>query len=130
MDTYLPPNIVKCMRPEDRKALGVLTVDESRERAANKAERVLQNECEAWLRLNHIEFLHLSHRAREKEGWPDLIFANPYDEGRFYAAELKSSTGECSPEQVKCLAQLRLNGAAVEVIRSTTRFIQFVKGDE
>lgn len=130
MDTYLPPNIVKCMKLEDRKALGVLTIEESKGKASDKAERILQSECETWLRLNHIEYLHLSHRAREKEGWPDLIFANPFDEGRCYAAELKSSTGECSPEQVQCLAKLRFNGAAVEVIRSTSRFIAFVKGEE
>lgn len=134
----IPDNVLKCMRPEDRKAIGLHTVEEYTEKACVEYERKLQAGCENYLRLHGIEFLHISMRAKEKIGWPDLIWADPnsgdddepysgnFNNGRFCAVELKSATGKVSKDQQRILGNLEKNGARVAVIRSLQDFIKFV----
>jgi hypothetical protein len=78
-------------------------------------EAVLQQAAEQWLALHGIEYLHLSPRAREKQGWPDLVFAV---NGRAVAIELKKPSGVVSEAQRDCLDRLAANGWRVAVARS------------
>jgi hypothetical protein len=86
-------------------------------------ERELQALCEQELSRRGVAFLHLSPRAREKVGWPDLVFAL---HGTPCAVELKAASGTLSPEQRACLSQMRENGWTVAVIRSMEAFLRFV----
>lgn len=122
----LPPNIVERLNPKDRKALGLESSDERGERIAVELERDLQRLCEAYLRQLEVEFLHLSPRAREKEGWPDLVFAI---DGKAFAVELKTSTGVVSQAQRECLERLKRNGWTVAVCRSFYEFRLTIKGN-
>lgn len=130
MDPHsIPANILRCMKIEDRKALKVQTPEEFVTLKADKAEKALQKQCEGWLRYHDIEFLHLSFRARERIGWPDLVFANPFDNGRMYAVELKSAQGKLTEEQRNCLDRLGRNGAKTLLIRSLDEFIAEARND-
>lgn len=91
---------------------------------APKLERELQILCEIELRKRGLWFLHLSPRAREKEGAPDLIICGP--QGQFVAAELKTKTGRLRPAQSETLTQLQNQSASVAVIRSLPDFRAFL----
>lgn len=78
-------------------------------------ESDLQRDCEAWLRFRGIEYLHLSPMAREKRGWPDLVFAVA---GRPVAVELKTARGRVSQAQEECHVRLTTDGWIVRVCRS------------
>ncbi|MCP4645800.1 MAG: hypothetical protein GY851_35470 [bacterium] len=84
-----------------------------------KLEAGLQSACESWLGRHGIAYLHLSFRAREKAGWPDLTYVH---DGVPYAVELKSRTGTVSEDQERMLAQMRRNGWRTRVIRSYEAF--------
>ena len=81
----------------------------------NGLERDLQKLCETDLTARGIEYLHLSHRAREKKGWPDLTFAIS---GRPYAVELKGPVTPISASQLDCLSRLEKNGWNCAIVRS------------
>ena len=87
-------------------------------------EARLQAACEAWLSQHGIEYLHLSPRAREKRGWPDLTFALG---GRACAVELKSATGQLSQDQKELLDRLAGNGWLVAVCRELSEFTEWVR---
>lgn len=118
----LPDRMARLMSPADRKALGIRLPDERRARADGMAERELQRLCELELSRRGIPFLHLSPRAREKVGWPDLTFALP-PSGRFVAVELKTGTGRLTDEQSEMLLRLERCGALASVVRSYEGFV-------
>ena len=93
-----------------------------------KAEKELQRLCELELHGRGIVYLHLSPKAREKSGWPDLCFPLP-ESGRFTAVELKSKRGRLSQEQVDVLENMKDCGAAVYVIRDMVDFIDVLNGE-
>lgn len=121
----LPPHIADRMPEKDRRALGIETTGEHAERMAVELERDLQRQCEAYLRQKEIEYLHLSTRSREKQGWPDLVFAC---DGQAIAVELKSASGLLSAEQSKCLERLAKNGWETHVCRTFAHFRAVVRG--
>jgi hypothetical protein len=84
-------------------------------------EAELQRACEQWLMQHGIEYLHLSPRAREHRGWPDLTYCLPG--GIACAVELKSANGTVSEDQAACLARMEANGWRVAVIRSLAEFV-------
>jgi len=88
------------------------------------AEKELQRLCEMELTRHGVEFLHLSHRAREKRGWPDLTFAW---KGKPYAVELKTADGKLSVDQNECLRNMEKNGWATLVCRSYKMFAEIFK---
>ena len=111
--------------------------------ADNKAEKELQKLCEQYLLQKGIEFLHLSPRAREKRGWPDLTFVlKGYWEvgrggmmcrasivhGRPIAVELKAAGGKLSADQVSRLTRMSENKWEVYVIRAFETFSDLVNG--
>ena len=116
---YIPEQIARCMRPEDRQALGVETFEEADARGQAKVEAELQRACEAWLMRNDIAYLHLSPRAREKRGWPDLTFTY---RGVPFGIQLKTATGKLTAEQISTLAQADRNGWTTAVCRSFREF--------
>ena len=82
-------------------------------------ERDLQRLCEQELSRRGIWYLHLSPRAREKAGVPDLMFAIS---GQPWAVELKTTTGRLSAEQKATLSDMELNGWRTVVVRGYEEF--------
>lgn len=119
----LPPEIADRLDAQTRKGFGVESTGERNERLDSETERDLQRLCENYLRQHEVEFLHLSSRAREKEGWPDLVF--PLN-GQFVAVELKTASGQLSDAQKKTLNRLATNGASCHVVRRFEDFRQIV----
>ena len=91
------------------------------------SESQLQRECERVLTFHKVVFLHLSFKAREKKGWPDLTFCV---RGQGYAVELKTATGVLSEDQKQCLEQMASNGWRTKVVRSVKEFIELIKDAE
>jgi len=71
-----------------------------------------------------IEGLHLSPRAREKRGWPDLTFCAV---GKPFAVELKTATGTLSAEQRAVLTVMECNGWYVRIVRAFDDFKHIAK---
>jgi len=116
---------IAMMSEADRTALGVRTVEERQGKAEEIAEKELQRLCEAELSRRRIVYLHLSFRAREKKGWPDLTFVLPTGWGKPgipWAVELKTASGVVSKEQKTMFRDMELNGWQVRVIRSFEDF--------
>lgn len=90
-------------------------------------ERDLQKLCELELHRNGITYLHLSPRAREKAGWPDLAFCV---DGWPFAVELKTETGKLSSAQVDVLGGMRADGWIVRIVRDFDTFARIVRGDK
>ena len=114
---------IAMMSPADRKALGVFTPEQRKAKAEAQAEAPLQKLCEQELSRRGIVYLHLSFRAREKIGWPDLTFVIA---GRPYAVELKTATGKLSDAQAWMLLQMGENGWDCRVCRSFEQFIEII----
>ena len=114
---------------EFRRMTGQLTPAELKVEASKPTkydvnlEKELQRDCENYLRQHGIEFLHLSPKAREKEGWPDLVFVVDRIP---HAVELKSATGKVSQEQLAVMERMASNGWRVHVIRTFEAFIEIV----
>ena len=121
---FIPQDILLRMRPEDRAATGQLTPQEITDKHEAKREKELQQQCETYLTRHAIEYLHLSHRAREKKGWPDLTMAV---NGTPLAIELKTATGRLSDDQTSVLAAMRRNGWSVHIVRSYQEFVRVVE---
>jgi len=105
-----------------------------------RRESELQRDCENELSLRGIEYLHLSIKARERKGWPDLTFSVPFHRegwrcptccarGRHYAVELKTATGRLSDDQKRVLARMQANGWLVRVVRTFEDFRALIGGD-
>ena len=105
----------------------LMPADEKRmKKNSAKLEKDLQRLCEQELSRRNIVYLHLSPMAREKQGWPDLVFASA---GIPCAVELKSATGKLSDDQQKTLALMARNGWITAVIRTFTDFLAFLKAN-
>lgn len=76
-NTVLPDNILRCMTPEARKALGQKTAEEVLAQGEAKSEKELQRSIVALLRLKGIEVnvSRMDKRKTDAVGWPDLTFA-------------------------------------------------------
>lgn len=115
----IPDSILQRLTPEQRKEIGQLTAEESRLVCERRTEAALQKQCETWLTYHNITFLHLSYRAREKVGWPDLVFVI---DGKPFAIELKTATGRLTADQLDTLENMRINGWNTAVVRSLAEF--------
>lgn len=99
-----------------------LTFDDVKPNKADKqAEKDLQRLCEQELSRRGIWFLHLSHRAREKVGCPDILACV---NGLAVAIELKTATGRLSEEQKNTLEHMAANGWRTAVVRSFEQFVE------
>ena len=95
-----------------------------------KAEKELQAQCETLLRWRDIAALHLSYRAREKKGWPDLVFCIRIGgESWPCAVELKCATGKLSQDQRDMLTAMKANGWHTYVLRDYDTMIALLDGE-
>jgi hypothetical protein len=110
----LPANVIKCMRPEDRKALNVQAPAELAQAYEAATEREIQRTVEAWLRQRGYyprtpEFLD-GKDMPDQRGWQvhlhetkrnpillDLLVIGL--DGRCIEVELKTATGGIRAEQ-------------------------------
>jgi hypothetical protein len=117
----LPENILRCMSPKDRKAIGQKTASEALSAGEAKSERILQGQCVNLLRLHGIEVLwhRTDKRSAATVGWPDLTFCVQFkcdDDSEDYIGsyatcwEIKLPTGKLSEEQIKMRDLLVANG--------------------
>ena len=121
----VPDKVAAMMNIADRRSMGILSPDERKGAVEHFAEAQLQRLCEQELFRRHIAYLHLSFRAREKKGWPDLTFVLPTGWGKPgipWAVELKTASGVVSKEQKTMFRDMELNGWQVRVIRSFEDF--------
>lgn len=131
----LPPHVLKCIAPEDRKALGKagLTPEEVLAKAQLRNERDLQRTIVSLLRLKGIEPLwhRTDKRSHATIGWPDITFStvhrvDGWDDFCPQAWEVKFEDGELSVEQQQMMIRLQSppNGWRVRVIRSVNEAIE------
>jgi len=114
------------MSAADRKKFKVLLPAERVAKLEKQSEKELQRLCEAELNRRGIVYLHLSFRAREKIGWPDLVFAI---KGCPYGVELKTTKGILSLEQINLLTRMADNGWITHVVRSFDEFLTVIGGN-
>lgn len=122
MTPHLPENIRKCMTPEDRKRLGVLTNPEKGVEVAAKNEKKLQGEVANYLNLHGLWFdQDAMHRRRFGSlGAPDFQFPYKGQGGvNFYVAwECKTDSGKLSAVQYSVRVQVEAQGGQWRLIRS------------
>lgn len=95
------------------------------------SEKKLQSLCELELHRRDIPYLHLSPKAREKKGWPDLTFCIcSHDEAWPCAVELKSATGKLSNDQTLMLRKMAHNCWHTYVMQSFDTFLELLNGNE
>ena len=135
----LPDNILRCMRPEDRRKLGQKTAEEVLAQGEAKSEKELQRSIVGLLRLKGIEPLvpAFGKKTRIAEGWPDITFAVQSERGpaRFgwpifaCAWEIKMPQGRLTPEQENMVTALSRppNHWRHRVIRSVDQAIAELK---
>ena len=124
------PQMIKLMSPADRAFCDPLKLTEPIVPDPGKQtglEKDLQRLCELELSRRNIWYLHLSPRAREKAGVPDLIFCI---DGVAWAVELKTATGSLSKEQKATLLEMKRNGWLIAIVRSYEQFKSVVFGEE
>ena len=122
----IPEHMRRCMSPEVRKTLGIQTVHEAQEAYDDRAEKDLLRLCQQELSRRGVRVVHhLSHRAREHAGYPDLTFVL---RGVPMACELKTRHGVVSADQEATLAAMRLDGWRTMVCRTFNEFCEWLEG--
>ncbi len=123
----LPENILRRLDPKDRQPLGKAgRISPERKAALDLTmEASLHNMVMQYLNLHEIFYIHstFGKRTRSTKGTPDFCFAV---NGQACAVELKTPSGELSPDQEQAIATMRKNGWAVEVATSLQQVIGFV----
>ncbi len=109
----VPESWLRCMSPEDRKAMGKagMTAEEAIAKFTAKSEKQLQSQIVNLLRLKGIEVCW--HRTDKKSaatvGWPDLTFCVRIDDYPPFpcAWEIKFGDGELSDDQRRMAIRLQ-----------------------
>ena len=130
----ITPKLAGMMSKTDRKALGILTIEQRREKIEGMAERELQRLCENWLTLHGFRrrspedivrpgpcagwFVHL-HEAKHNPILLDILIL--HDDGRWQEVELKTATGKTTREQEALIAR------GGHLCRTLEEFIKVVK---
>ncbi len=116
----IPDRMRRLMPMATRKALGIPTSQDVQEAYEVRAEKDLLRLCKQELGRRGVRVVHhLSHRAREHAGYPDLTFVL---QGVPMAVELKTKHGVVSDDQKATLAAMRRDGWRVSVCRSFEEF--------
>ena len=115
------------MDAKTRTSLKLLTLTERAAKIDGQAEKELQRLCEQALNSRGIVYLHLSPMAREKIGWPDLVFCVC---GKPYAVELKTLKGKLTVDQSRMMIRMEGNGWHTHIIRSYDAFRELLDGRE
>src|SRR5215469_15423504 len=118
----VPPNIARCMSPEDRQKYvpGEAIGTESEEQG--KLARALKE----WQTAGKLRYNWDSTAKRRTGcvGWPDFTVVLPGPKTLFF--ELKSAQGELSPPQRVMMAWLEQNRHKAFVVRSGAEAIRIV----
>ena len=93
---------------------------------APRMEKDLLKACMNELCRRGIYAVHLSPKAREKVGLPDIVFPHPIG-GRFMAVELKTKTGKVRTEQIEAIEQINNCGGTALVVRSYAEFLEVLE---
>ncbi len=119
MNAALPDNILRHMSKSDRAKLGKAgrTATEVLERGVVKAERDLQTQIEAWLRLKGYAYFRqrMDKRSTAKVGTPDFLICV---RGRFIAVECKVGKGQPTEAQSRELTRVYMNEGYATVAKS------------
>jgi hypothetical protein len=116
----IPDRMRRMMPASARQSLGIQTAKEAQEAYEVRAEKDLLRLCKQELGRRGVRVVHhLSHRAREHAGYPDLTFVL---RGVPMAVELKTARGVVSADQEATMAAMRLDGWRVRVCRSFEEF--------
>ena len=135
----LPESYLRCMSPEDRKALGKAgqTRDETLSKAEAKSEKELQRQIVSLLRLKGIEPIvsRMDRRTTNNVGTPDILFAVGGYQGSLVgivpfacAIEVKLPGNPLKPQQEDMARRLQTNPNrwTHEVIRSVDEMRAFL----
>lgn len=121
----IPEHIRRLMPPDDRRACAAPTMDEQNARHEHKRETKLQHDMVAL--LGHMGIVvnvsRTDRRKTDKKGWPDLTFAV---QGLACGVEVKTATGQRTPEQVAVMERMAANGWRVAVVRTLGELREFV----
>lgn len=132
----LPENILKCMRPEDRRKLGQKTAAEVLAQGEATSEKALQKQIVGLLRLKGIEPIvsRMDRRTSNNIGTPDILFAVDCSSDENIrpcacAWEIKMPQGKLSREQEQMATKLLMhpNCWCWRVIRSVDMAIAELK---
>jgi hypothetical protein len=116
----IPDRMRRLMPASARHACGIQTAQEAQEAYEIRYEKDLLKLCRQELGRRGVRVVHhLSHRAREHAGYPDLTFVL---HGVPMACELKKKDGVVSEDQEDTMAAMRLDGWRVRVCRSFEEF--------
>jgi hypothetical protein len=116
----IPDRMRRLMPASARKECGIQTAQEAQEAYEIRYEKDLLKLCRQELGRRGVRVVHhLSHRAREHAGYPDLTFAL---KGVPMACELKKKDGVVSEDQEATMAAMRIDGWRVRVCRTFEEF--------
>lgn len=120
----IPESMRRCMSKEVLKSLGIQTIDDTQESYNIRLEKDLLRLCMSELSRRGVRVVHhLSHRAREHAGYPDMTFCYA---GLACACELKTAKGVVSADQEATMAAMRMDGWHVMVCRTFEAFRQWL----
>lgn len=114
----LPENILKRMRPEDRKSMNVMTLEEANERQIVRSEKELQSCVVNLLRLRGWLYINpnMSKRSPLREGWSDFTCFSPSGKTVFF--ECKVGKEKLRPAQEEFANKVKSMGFPHFVIRT------------
>lgn len=126
----LPNRILESLDPTERAKLGKagMTAKENIEAGELRSEKDLQKLIANELLRRGIWFTRsaMNKRTTNTVGTPDFLFAIG---GRACAVEVKFGNGQVRTEQRLAMSEMKLNGWAVEVVRSFEEFRDFLKAN-
>lgn len=122
----LPESFLKCMKSEDRKALGQMSAGEAVTAFTDTSERELQKLIYAELTRREIPFVwsRMNRPARAFKGQPDFICCIG---GHFTCFECKTATGTLSEEQKRYREAVVRNGGLFYTVRSLDEVVSALK---
>lgn len=120
----IPENVLRCMKPEDRRPLGKagLTLPEIGEKQAAKREKELQENCASLLRQRNISFIRqrMDRRTTGPVGQPDFVFVI---KGKPYAVECKVGDGVLTAAQSEMLWKMQNDGWTIRLVCTEHEFM-------
>lgn len=123
-----PDNILRCMNPSDRKAMGKAGMTQCEATAINVArlEKEIHTTLGQWLRLNDFVFIHsrTDKRSTQEKGVPDFIIMR---NNRVLCIECKLPSNKLQPDQEAFKAKLERNGMPLHIAYDAETCIELVR---
>jgi hypothetical protein len=117
--TVFPESLLRCMSPEDRKALGQMTASEAQERYTHGREKQLKALVVNWLNSQGCWIFEqgMHRKTGGKCGTPDILACVP-PTGRFLAIERRLAGRRLEPAQAAEIERIRSAGGCAIVAYS------------